>query len=36
MTQIDAARMLKRRLKKAGLPDAFSLDSFRATGITKA
>jgi integrase/recombinase XerD len=34
MTQIDAARMLKRRLKKAGLPDVFSPDSFRATGIT--
>jgi integrase/recombinase XerD len=26
--------MLKRRLKGAGLSDAFSPDSFRATGIT--
>jgi integrase/recombinase XerD len=31
-TRIDAARMLKRRLKDAGLPDAFSPHSFRATG----
>jgi integrase/recombinase XerD len=33
MTRIDAARMLKRRLKEAGPPDAFSPHSFRATGI---
>jgi integrase/recombinase XerD len=33
-TRIDAARMLKRRLKDAGLSDAFSPHSFRATGIT--
>jgi site-specific recombinase XerD len=33
-TRIDAARMLKRRLKVAGLSDAFSPHSFRATGIT--
>ena len=33
-TRIDAARMLKRRLKDAGLSDAFSSHSFRATGIT--
>jgi signal transduction histidine kinase len=26
--------MLKRRLKDAGLSDAFSFDSFRVTGIT--
>src|SRR6202035_3156252 len=32
--RIDAARMLKRRLKDAGLSDAFSPHSFRATGIT--
>jgi integrase len=31
MTRIDAARMLKRRLKEAGLPEAFSAHSFRAT-----
>jgi len=29
-----SARMLKRRLKDAGLSDAFSPHSFRATGIT--
>jgi site-specific recombinase XerD len=33
-TRIDAARMLKRRLKDARLSDAFSPHSFRATGIT--
>jgi site-specific recombinase XerD len=33
-TRIDAARMLKRRLKDAGLSDAFPPHSFRATGIT--
>jgi site-specific recombinase XerD len=33
-TRIDAARMLKRRLKEAGLPDAFSPHPFRATAIT--
>jgi site-specific recombinase XerD len=33
-TRIDAARMLKRRLKDSGLSDAFSPHSFRATGIT--
>jgi hypothetical protein len=33
-TRIDAARMLKRRLKDAGLSDALSPHSFRATGIT--
>src|ERR1700759_1624677 len=32
--RIDAARMLKRRLKDAGLSDAFSPHSFRTTGIT--
>jgi integrase/recombinase XerD len=32
--RIDAARMLKRRLKDAGLSDAFSPHSFRVTGIT--
>jgi integrase len=30
----DAADMLKRRLKQAGLPAHFSPHSFRATGIT--
>jgi integrase/recombinase XerD len=30
-TRIDAARMLKRQLKDAGLSDAFSPHSFRAT-----
>ena len=33
-TRIDAARMLKGRLKDAWLLDAFSPHSFRATGIT--
>jgi integrase/recombinase XerD len=33
-TRIDAGRMLKRRLKDAGLSDAFSPHSFRTTGIT--
>jgi integrase/recombinase XerD len=33
-TRIDAGRMLKSRLKDAGLSDAFSPHSFRATGIT--
>jgi site-specific recombinase XerD len=33
-TRIDAARILKRRLKEAGLSGAFSPHSFRATGIT--
>src|SRR3984893_3679292 len=33
-TRIDAARMLKSRLKDTGLSDAFSPHSFRATGIT--
>jgi hypothetical protein len=33
-TRIDAARMLKRSLKDAGLSKAFSPYSFRATGIT--
>src|SRR3984957_20742705 len=32
-TRIDAARMLKRRLKDAGLSNAFFPHSFRATGI---
>ena len=30
----DAADMLKRRLKQAGLPPHYSPHSFRATGIT--
>jgi integrase len=30
----DAAGMLKRRLKQAGLPAHYSPHSFRATGIT--
>jgi integrase len=30
----DAADMLKRRLKQAGLPAHYSPHSFRATGIT--
>ena len=34
MTRIDAATILKRWLKEAGLPDAFSANSLRATGIT--
>jgi integrase/recombinase XerD len=33
-TRIDAGRMLKRRLKDAGLSHAFSPHSFRTTGIT--
>jgi integrase/recombinase XerD len=33
-SRIDAARMLKRRVKETGLSDAFSPHSFRATGIT--
>jgi site-specific recombinase XerD len=31
---VDAADMLKRRLKQAGLPAHYSPHSFRATGIT--
>jgi integrase len=34
MTRIDAARMLKRRLKAAGANLQYSAHSFRATGIT--
>jgi integrase len=34
MTQIDAARMLKRRLKALGANLQYSAHSFRATGIT--
>ena len=35
MTRTDALRMIKRRAKKAGLPDTISCHSFRATGITE-
>lgn len=35
LTRIDAFAMVKRRLKKAGLPAVFSNHSFRATGITQ-
>jgi site-specific recombinase XerC len=34
LTRTDAADMLKRRLKRAGLPAHYSPHSFRATGIT--
>jgi site-specific recombinase XerD len=34
LVRTDAADMLKRRLKKAGLPAHYSPHSFRATGIT--
>ena len=34
LTRTDAADMLKRRLKQAGLPAHYSPHSFRATGIT--
>jgi integrase/recombinase XerD len=34
LVRTDAADMLKRRLKQAGLPAHFSPHSFRATGIT--
>jgi len=34
MRRTDAADMLKRRLKQAGLPAHYSAHSFRATGIT--
>jgi hypothetical protein len=34
LRRTDAADMLKRRLKQAGLPAHYSLHSFRATGIT--
>lgn len=34
MSRQDAARMVKRRAKKAGLSDRVSCHSFRATGIT--
>jgi len=34
LVRTDAADMLKRRLKQAGLPAHYSPDSFRATGIT--
>ena len=34
LARTDAADMLKRRLKQAGLPAHYSPHSFRATGIT--
>ena len=34
LVRTDAADMLKRRLKRAGLPAHYSPHSFRATGIT--
>ena len=34
MTGIDICRMMKRRLKSAGLPDEFSPHSFRVTTVT--
>ena len=34
LVRTDAADMLKRRLKQAGLPGHYSPHSFRATGIT--
>ena len=34
MTGIDTCRMMKRRLKAAGLPDEFSPHSFRVTTVT--
>jgi len=34
MTGIDICRMMKRRLKAAGLPDEFSPHSFRVTTVT--
>src|ERR1700746_424916 len=34
LVRTDAADMLKRRLKQAGLPAHYSPHSFRATGIT--
>jgi integrase/recombinase XerD len=34
MTGIDICRMMKRRLKAAGLPDHFSPHSFRVTTVT--
>ena len=34
LVRTDAADMLKRRLKQAGLPAHYSLHSFRATGFT--
>ena len=35
LVRTDAADMLKRRLKQAGLPAHYSPHSFRATGITR-
>lgn len=35
LSRVDAFAMVKRRLKRAGLPDAYSNHSFRATGITQ-
>ncbi len=35
MTRIDAARMLKRRLAKAGIVGSYSPHSFRTTGLTR-
>ncbi len=34
MARDEALQMVKRRLKRAGLPTLFSNHSFRATGIT--
>jgi len=34
MTRNDALRMIKRRVKKAGLPSEICCHTFRATGIT--
>jgi integrase len=35
LSRVDAFSMVKRRLKNAGLPAAFSDHSFRASGITQ-
>ena len=35
LTRVDAASMVKRRLRRAGLPTVYSNHSFRATGITQ-
>jgi integrase/recombinase XerD len=34
VTGIDICRMMKRRLKAAGLPDEYSPHSFRVTTVT--
>jgi integrase/recombinase XerD len=35
LSRVDLFQMVKRRLKKAGIPEIFSNHSFRATGITE-